>query len=94
MSSHIVSSVSLFLSWRCPSINPSEARLARIWAPTTWLWNFRTESGDTGLGYSTSLDRRGTKAVVSYIKTDLIPLAIGSRRDPTGRTLATDVVSQ
>ena len=37
----------------------------------------RTESGNTGFGYSTSLDRRGTKAVVSYIETALAPLALG-----------------
>lgn len=36
-----------------------------------------TSDGLTGYGYSMSLDRRGTKAVVSYVENDLAPLAVG-----------------
>jgi len=37
----------------------------------------QTASGVTGYGYTMSLDRRGTKAVVSYIENELTPLALG-----------------
>ncbi len=36
-----------------------------------------SEDGIDGFGYSMSLDRRGTKAVVSYVEEDLKPLALG-----------------
>ena len=35
-----------------------------------------TSDGVIGYGYSMSLDRRGTKAVVNYINNDLVPLVI------------------
>ena len=36
----------------------------------------QTSDGISGYGYSMSLDRRGTKAVVSYIENELIPLML------------------
>ena len=36
----------------------------------------QTTDGIVGYGYTMSLDRRGTKAVVSYIENDLTPLAL------------------
>ncbi|MEE2746581.1 MAG: mandelate racemase/muconate lactonizing enzyme family protein [Pseudomonadota bacterium] len=40
-----------------------------------------TSDSVRGYGYTTSLDRRGTKAVVSYIENELAPIAIGSSID-------------
>ena len=37
----------------------------------------QTSNGIAGYGYTMSLDRRGTKAVVSYIQNELTPLALG-----------------
>ena len=36
----------------------------------------QTTDGIVGYGYTMSLDRRGTKAVVSYIENELTPLAL------------------
>ena len=41
----------------------------------------QTSDGISGYGYSMSLDRRGTKAVVSYIETELIPLMLFQKID-------------
>ena len=41
-----------------------------------------TSDGVIGYGYSMSLDRRGTKAVVNYINNDLVPLILDQELTP------------
>ncbi len=60
-----------------PFDKPIQSSLGTYVGSDYVIVELRTESGFNGFGYSTSLDRRGTKAVVSYIEIDLIPLAIG-----------------
>ncbi len=41
------------------------------------LVELTTKQNITGTGFCMSLDRRGTKAVVSYLEEELVPLVIG-----------------
>ena len=76
MVSDIVSSIAVSVL-EVPFDKPIRSALGTYTGSDYVVVELRTESGNTGFGYSTSLDRRGTKAVVSYIETDLIPLALG-----------------
>lgn len=59
-----------------PFDKPIQSALGR-YVGSDWVV-VEMRAGDiVGYGYSMSLDRRGTKAVVSYIENELTPLAIG-----------------
>ena len=74
--SDIISSIAVSVL-EVPFDKPIRSALGTYIGSDYVVVELRTESGNTGFGYSTSLDRRGTKAVVSYIETDLAPLALG-----------------
>ena len=76
MVSDIVSSIAVSVL-EVPFDKPIRSALGTYIGSDYVVVELRTESGNTGLGYSTSLDRRGTKAVVSYIETDLVPSRSG-----------------
>ena len=74
--SDIISSIAVSVL-EVPFDKPIRSALGTYIGSDYVVVELRTESGNTGFGYSTSLDRRGTKAVVSYIETALAPLALG-----------------
>ena len=76
MMSDVVSSIAVSVL-EVPFDKPIRSALGTYIGSDYVVVELRTDSGNTGFGYSTSLDRRGTKAVVSYIETDLAPLALG-----------------
>ena len=92
MVSDIVSSIAVSVL-EVPFDKPIRSALGTYIGSDYVVVELRTESGNTGLGYSTSLDRRGTKAVVLYQDRSDTPRD-RARRDPTIGSLATDVVSQ
>ena len=75
MNTGIISSINVFVL-EVPFSKPIRSALGTYVGSDYVVVEIRTKDGLTGYGYTTSLDRRGTKAVVSYIENDLVPLAL------------------
>ncbi len=75
MTTDIISSIAVSVL-EVPFDKPIRSALGTYVGSDYVVVELQTASGVRGYGYTMSLDRRGTKAVVSYIENELTPLAL------------------